>query len=97
MSHLTKYEKETILLTSEGDDVYSIYTFNPGLKRKLAAYAKQSPDQCRLITSTKEGSETYEISKARVSIRLTAPYSEERRKAAGERAKQMNADKSSQN
>ena len=96
MSHLTKYEKETILLTSEGDDVYSIYTFNPGLKRKLAAYAKQYPDQCRLITSTKEGSETYEISKARVSIRLTAPYSEERRKAAGERAKQLNADKSSQ-
>ena len=96
MSHLTKYEKETILLTSEGDDTYSIYTFNPGLKRKLAAYAKQYPDQCRLITSTKEGSETYEISKARVSIRLTAPYSEERRKAAGERAKQMNADKSSQ-
>ena len=95
MSHLTKYEKETILLTSEGDDTYSIYTFNPGLKRKLAAYAKQYPDQCRLITSTKEGSETYEISKARVSIRLTAPYSEERRKAAGERAKQMNADKSS--
>ena len=96
MSHLTKYEKETILLTSEGDDTYSIYTFNPGLKRKLAAYAKQYPDQCRLITSTKEGSETYEISKARVSIRLTAPYSEERRKAAGERAKQLNADKSLQ-
>ena len=96
MSHLTKYEKETILLTSEGDDTYSIYTFNPGLKRKLAAYAKQYPDQCRLTASAQEGSETYEISKARVSIRLTAPYSEERRKAAGERAKLMNADKYSQ-
>ena len=96
MTHLTKYEKETILLTSEGDDIYSIYTFNPSLKRKLAAYAKQYPDQCRQIASTKEGSETYEISKARMSIRLTAPYSEERRKAAGERAKLMNADKSSQ-
>ena len=95
MTHLTKYEKETILLTSEGDDTYSIYTFNPGLKHKLAAYARQYPDQCRLTASTKEGSETYEISKARVSIRLTAPYSEERRKAAGERAKLMNADKSS--
>ena len=83
MSHLTKYEKETILLTSEGDDTYSIYTFNPGLKRKLTA-------------STKEGSETYEIDKARISIRLTAPYSEERKKVAGERAKQLNADKSSQ-
>lgn len=96
MSHLTKYEKETILLTSEGDDTYSIYTFNPGLKRKLAEYAKNHPDLCRLTASTKEGSETYEISKARVSIRLTAPYSEERRKATGERAKQLNADKSLQ-
>ena len=86
MSHLTKYEKETILLTSEGDDTYSVYTFNPGLKRKLAEYSRKYPDQCRLITSTKEGSETYEISKARVSIRLTAPYSEERRKAAGQAA-----------
>lgn len=96
MSHLTKYEKETILLTSEGDDTYSIYTFNPGLKRKLAEYAKNHPGLCRLTASTKEGSETYEISKARVSIRLTAPYSEERRKAAGERAKQLNVDKSLQ-
>ena len=96
ITHLTKYEKETILLTSEGDDTYSIYTFNPGLKHKLAAYARQYPDQCRLTASTKEGSETYEISKARVSIRLTAPYSEERRKAAGERAKQLNVDKSLQ-
>ena len=56
MSHLTKYEKETILLTSEGDDTYSIYTFNPGLKLKLAAYARQYPDQCKLTASTKEGS-----------------------------------------
>ncbi len=96
MSHLTKYEKETILLTREGDNTYSIYTFNPGLKRKLAAYARQYPDQCKLTASTKEGSETYELSKARVSIRLIAPYSEERKKAAGERAKQLNADKSSQ-
>ncbi len=28
---LTKYEKETIILTSEGDDTYSVYTFNAGL------------------------------------------------------------------
>ena len=89
MAHLTKYEKETILLTSEGDDTWSIYTFNPGLKRKLAGYAQQHPDLCRLTTSTKEGSETYEISKARVSIRLTAPYSEERRKTASELIKRQ--------
>lgn len=60
------------------------------------AYARKYPDQCKLTASTKEGSETYEIDKARISIRLTAPYSEERKKVAGERAKQLNADKSSQ-
>ena len=86
MSHLTKYEKETILLTSEGDDTYSIYTFNPGLKRKLAEYSRKYPDLCRLTASTQEGSEAYEIDKARISIRLTALYSEERKKAAGQAA-----------
>ena len=39
------------------------------------------------IDDTEYGSVTYEIQKARVSIRLTAPYSEERRKAASEYAK----------
>ena len=72
MSHLTKYEKETILLTSEGDGIYSIYTFNPCLKQKLAEYSRKYPDLCRLTASTQEGSETYEIDKARISIRLRA-------------------------
>ena len=96
MTPLTKYEKETIVLTSEGDDIYNIYTFNPGMKRKLEDFARRYPDHCRQTASTKEGSVTYEVSKSRVSIRLVPPYSEERRKAAQERAKQMNADKSSQ-
>ena len=30
---LSKYEKETIILTSEGDDTVRIYTFNASLKR----------------------------------------------------------------
>ena len=55
---LTKYEKETIILTSEGDDT----------------------------EDKKIGCQSYVVDKARLSIRLTAPYSEERRKAARERA-----------
>lgn len=39
MTRLTKYEKETIILTSEGDDTYSVYTFNPALKRRLTDFA----------------------------------------------------------
>ncbi len=87
MSGLTKYEKETILLTNEADDFYEVYTFNFALKKKLAAYAKRHPDLCSLKETTKEGSATYVVNKARLTIRLTEPYSEERRKAASKRAK----------
>ena len=36
MAKLTKYEKETIILFNEGEDTASIYTFNAGLKKRLA-------------------------------------------------------------
>ncbi len=87
MSGLTKYEKETIILTNEADDFYEIYTFNSALKKKLAAYAKRHPDLCSLRATTKEGSATYVVDKARLSLRLTEPYSEDRRQAASEKAK----------
>lgn len=86
---LTKYEKETIILTSEGDDTYSVYTFNAVLKRRLADFAKKYPELCHLESEDKKiGCQSYVISKARLSIRLTAPYSEERRRKASERAKE---------
>ncbi len=85
---LTKYEKETIILTSEGDDTYSVYTFNTGLKRRLADFAKKHPAVCRLESEDKKiGCQSYVIDKRRLSIRLTAPYSEERRRAASKRGK----------
>ena len=88
MNRLTKYEKETIILTSEGDDTYSVYTFNSALKRRLADFAKKYPDLCRLEFEDKKiGCQSYVISKARLSIRLTAPYSDARRQAASKRAK----------
>lgn len=87
---LTKYEKETIILTSEGDDTYSVYTFNSALKRRLAEFAKKYPDLCHLESEDKKvGYQSYVIKKARLSIRITAPYSEERKKAAREQAKKQ--------
>ena len=87
---LTKYEKETIILTSEGDDTYSVYTFNSALKRRMADFAKKYPDLCRLESEDKKvGYQSYVIDKARLSIRITAPYSEERKNAARERAKRQ--------
>ena len=87
MSGLTRYEKETILLTNEADDFYEVYTFNSALKKKLAIYVKRHPDLCSLKETTKEGSATYVVDKARLTIRLTEPYSEARRQAASEQAK----------
>ena len=85
---LTKYERETIIRTSEGDDTYSVYTFNAALKRRLADFAEKYPAVCRLEKGDEDlGWQSYIIDKARLSIRLTAPYSEERRKAASDRAK----------
>lgn len=77
---LTKYEKETIILTSEGDDTYSVYTFNAGLKRRLVDLAKKYPALCHLEAEDKKlRCQSYVIDKARLFIRLTAPYSEEKR------------------
>lgn len=86
--NVPKEERETILVFNEAEDTAVIYTFNNDLKKRLAAFAKKYPDLCKLtIDDTDFGSVTYEIQKARVSIRLVAPYSEERRKAASEYAK----------
>ena len=89
MSGLTRYEKETIILTNEADDFYEVYTFNSTLKKKLAAYAKRHPDLCSLKGMTKEGSTTYVVDKARLSLRLTEPYSEARKQAASVKAKEQ--------
>ena len=86
-----KEERETIVNFNEADDIATIYTFNTGLKKRLAAFAEKYPDLCSLtVDDDMYGSVTYEIQKSRVSIRLIPPYSEERRKAASENA-QKNA------
>ena len=89
MHGLTKYEKETIILTNEADDFYEVYTFNSALKKKLAAYAKRHPDLCSLRETTREGCVTYKVDKARLSLRLTEPYSEARKQAARKKAKEQ--------
>lgn len=86
--NVPKEERETIVLFNEADDIATIYTFNSGLKKRLAAFAEKYPYLCRVtVDDAVYGSVTYEIQKSRVSIRLVAPYSDERRKAASEYAK----------
>ena len=88
MAKLTKYEKETIILFNEGEDKATIYTYNAGLKKRLAAFSRKYPDLCHLEKSSDLGGVTYLMDKSRLSIRFLPPYSEERRRKASEYARQ---------
>ena len=70
MAKLTKYEKETIILFNEGEDTASIYTFNAGLKKRLALFAKKYPDLCRQEKTYDQGGVSYVLDKSRLSSLL---------------------------
>ena len=58
------------------------------MKNRLKAYSRRYPAICKLTDADPEtGCMEFEIRKGRFSFRLTAPYSEERRRAASESAK----------
>ena len=84
---LTKQEKTTDIWFDEKDPLIHIRTHNTDLKKRLAAYARQHPDQCRQTDADPEtGCMEFEIRKGRFSFRLTAPIqrrTEERRQQSG--------------
>lgn len=81
-----KKRKVTELYFNEYDDTAEIYTYNAKLKKRLIAYAATYPDLCQLIEDDENGGLRFKIDKRRISIRLTAPYSEERKAIASIRA-----------
>ena len=85
---LTKKQKVTEFYFNEHDDLAEIYTHNTDLKKRLLAYAKKYPELCQLTEDDEQGGLRFEIAKERISIRLTAPYSEERRSNARRWAKE---------
>jgi len=91
-TRLTKQEKTTDIWFDEKDPLIHIRTHNTDLKKRLAAYAGQHPDQCRQTDADPDtGCMEFDIAKGRFSFRLTAPYSEERREAARRYARENNA------
>ena len=88
---LSKYEKETIILTSEGDTEYSIDTFNPSLKRRLANFCRKYPDICKHNGTDQYSGASYTVRKESISIRLLPPISDKRRKSASDTAKKNNS------
>lgn len=86
---LTKVEKTTDISFDESSKTVNIRTHNTDLKNRLTAFAEQHPDICRITEDDVDiGCKSFEIDKRRFSIRLTAPYTEERRRKASEYAKQ---------
>lgn len=82
-----KRRKVTELYFNEYDDTAEVYTYNTKLKKRLSEYAATYPELCRLTEDNGEGGLRFEIDKHRISIRLTAPYSQERKTAASEQTK----------
>ena len=88
----TKQEKTTEILFDEKDPTIFIRTHNTDLKKRLLAYSRRYPAICQQIdTDPDTGCMEFEIRKGRFYFRLTAPYSEERRKAARQYARDSNA------
>ena len=87
---LTKKQKVTEFYFNERDDLAEIYTHNTDLKKRLLAYAQHYPELCQLTEEDEHGGLRFEIDKHRIGIRLTAPYSEERRTTASRNARKEN-------
>ncbi len=85
---LPKEEQETILMTSEAEDSWEVYTFNSSLKKRLRSFAARYPGECALVEENSElGWVTYRVSKSCCTSHLSPPQSEARRRAASARAR----------
>ena len=84
---LTKQQKTTAIYFDEYGDLIEVQTHNTDLKKRLSKFAVMYPDHCRQTDDDEQGGLTFEIEKGRLSFRLTAPYSADRRNAASEYAK----------
>ena len=84
---MKKQDKFIQIYFNEADPMMEIDTHNTNLKHRLAAYAKEHPELCQILY-VGDGYMTFAIDKRRCSLRLTAPYSDERREATRELAKQ---------
>ena len=82
ITNKTKSQKTTEIYFDETPAPVVIRTHNTALKKRLLAFAEKFPDLCRLTDDDELGYLSFEIDKKRFSIRLTAPYTEERRAIA---------------
>lgn len=87
---LTKKQKVTEVYYNAKDPTAEVYTHDTKLKKRLLEYAAQFPDLCQQTDDDEQGGLRFEIDKSRISIRLTAPYSPDRKAKLKEFAKAEN-------
>ena len=84
---LTKKQKVTEVYYNAKDPIAEVYTHDTKLKKRLLEYVTKFPELCQQTDDDDQGGLRFEIDKSRISIRLTAPYSKERRQIASISAK----------
>ena len=85
-----KIEKTTEIYFDETHAPVVIRTHNTALKKRLLAFAEEFPSLCRLTDDDELGYLSFEIDKERFSIRITTPYTEERRALARTKMNEIN-------
>lgn len=84
---LFKKQKTTSTYFDEDSPIIEDCTYNTDLKNRLTTFAGKYPTECKLIDDDEQGCKTVEVHKGRFGFKLTATYSEERKKAASVLAK----------
>ena len=90
ITHKKKNEKTIEIYFDETPAPVIIRTHNTALKKRLLAFAEKFPSLCRLTDDDELGYLSFEIDKERFSIRITTPYTEERRALARTKMNEIN-------
>ena len=90
ITNKTKSQKTTEIYFDETAAAVVIRTHNTALKKRLLSYSEKFPDLCKLTDDDELGYLSFEINKDRFSIRLTAPYTEERKAMARAKMNEIN-------
>ena len=90
ITNKTKSQKTTEIYFDETPAPIVIRTHNTALKKRLLSFAEKFPDLCRLTDDDELGYLSFEIDKDRFSIRLTAPYTDERKAMARAKMNEIN-------
>ena len=81
---MKKRDKTTSIFFNEADANTTVCTYNTKLKNRLAEFAEECPELCRLVASDEDGYMEFEVSKDNFTFRCMKPPSDKKRAKARE-------------